>query len=196
MDSISLALVDPERTAERLSARITVGVGGCLIWNGAVDSCGYGIIATKLVSGGGHRWGWRSSRTHRVAWILDGRQLVEGLVLDHLCRNRRCCNVAHLEQVTQAVNVSRQDFTLPDACPKCGAADWMTQGKQRRCRPCWNDYKREWQRARSVRPTRVCAWCGDTFQPGERRAYCSAECAARRTTLAYRRAHGAAASID
>ena len=36
-----------------------------------------------------------------------------GLVVDHLCRKRRCCNPDHLEQVTQAENIRRGD--LPDA---------------------------------------------------------------------------------
>ena len=31
----------------------------------------------------------------------------EGLVIDHKCRNRLCCNPDHLEAVTQAVNVQR-----------------------------------------------------------------------------------------
>ena len=33
--------------------------------------------------------------------------LPDGLVLDHLCRNRACVNPEHLEPVTQSVNLLR-----------------------------------------------------------------------------------------
>ncbi|WP_396021799.1 HNH endonuclease signature motif containing protein [Bacillus cereus group sp. BfR-BA-01522] len=31
----------------------------------------------------------------------------EGMVIDHLCRNRKCVNPLHLEQVTQRINLLR-----------------------------------------------------------------------------------------
>lgn len=42
---------------------------------------------------------------HRIAYELVRGQVPEGLVLDHLCRNRACCNPDHLEAVTNYVNV-------------------------------------------------------------------------------------------
>jgi hypothetical protein len=35
----------------------------------------------------------------------------DGLVLDHLCRNTKCCNPAHLEPVTNRVNVVERGMT-------------------------------------------------------------------------------------
>lgn len=53
---------------------------------------------------------------HRMSWVLAGRELVEGLQLDHLCRNTRCVRPGHLEQVTGAINI-RRAFPRKDECP-------------------------------------------------------------------------------
>lgn len=44
---------------------------------------------------------------HRYYYELAKGQIEEGLVIDHLCGNRACVNVDHLEQVTQRENVRR-----------------------------------------------------------------------------------------
>lgn len=38
--------------------------------------------------------------------------VADGLQLDHLCRNRRCVNPAHLEAVTAVQNARRKPATL------------------------------------------------------------------------------------
>ena len=62
-----------------------------------------------LTSGYGHfRIGQVVTYSHRVAY-----QLVVGPApwgeqqLDHLCRNRVCCNPAHMEEVTPQINILR-----------------------------------------------------------------------------------------
>lgn len=51
---------------------------------------------------------------HRVAWMLEYGEYPNypEEVLDHLCRNRACVNVEHLEITTIGENVLRGD-TLP-----------------------------------------------------------------------------------
>lgn len=48
-----------------------------------------------------------SLRAHRVAYELLVGPIPDGLVLDHLCRNRACVNPAHMEPVTRGENVRR-----------------------------------------------------------------------------------------
>lgn len=67
----------------------------------------------------------------------------KGLVVDHLCRNRLCINVEHLEAVTQRENVHRGLAAQPRefTCSKCGGpyetVAMKANGRaQRRCRPC------------------------------------------------------------
>ncbi len=55
-----------------------------------------------------------SVRAHRVRWLAAGNHATQGHVLDHLCRNRWCCNPSHLEEVTAAENVRRGDCTKLD----------------------------------------------------------------------------------
>jgi hypothetical protein len=47
------------------------------------------------------------SRAHRVIYEYMFGPIADGLVTDHLCRNRACVNPTHLEVVTQRVNLLR-----------------------------------------------------------------------------------------
>jgi hypothetical protein len=46
-------------------------------------------------------------KAHRVAYERAHGLLPKGLVIDHLCRNKACVNVEHLEAVTQRENQLR-----------------------------------------------------------------------------------------
>lgn len=50
---------------------------------------------------------FKGKGAHRIAYRLLKGEIPDGLTLDHLCRNRACCNPAHLEPVTNRVNVLR-----------------------------------------------------------------------------------------
>jgi hypothetical protein len=49
----------------------------------------------------------RSFYAHRIAHELYKGPIPDGLEIDHLCRNRQCCNPDHLEAVTRRVNAKR-----------------------------------------------------------------------------------------
>ncbi len=69
---------------------------GCHIWMGSVNvKTGYG----KAYSNG------KQLGAHQVAFTLSGRVVADGLVIDHICRNRRCVNPAHLQAITNRQNV-------------------------------------------------------------------------------------------
>ena len=49
----------------------------------------------------------RNYLVHRLAYETKYGKIPEGLVIDHLCRNRACYNPDHLEVVTQKENLRR-----------------------------------------------------------------------------------------
>jgi hypothetical protein len=67
---------------------------GCWVWQGARDAAGYGRMVFK-----GRQW-----TAYRWSYVRSKEAVAPGLQLDHLCRNRACCNPDHLEQVTPRVN--------------------------------------------------------------------------------------------
>lgn len=111
------------------------GEDGCWIWTGHVSNRGYGQLETTN----------GSVQAHRLFYFkLVGST---NLTLDHLCRNKACCNPAHLEPVTHAENVSRgtsgqylRDRThCPQGHPYSGDNLYINRsaGRSRRvCRTC------------------------------------------------------------
>ena len=71
---------------------------GCWPWMGSVRKNGYGQIFPRDGLG-------RLHYAHRMAYELSKESIPKGLVIDHLCRVRKCCNPAHLRVVTQRVNL-------------------------------------------------------------------------------------------
>lgn len=75
-----------------------VDVGDCWEWTGPTSVGGYGKI----------RWAcFEESYTHRVSWTMLVTAIPPGMFIDHLCRNRKCCNPDHLEVVTHQTNMGR-----------------------------------------------------------------------------------------
>ena len=69
----------------------------CVEWTGCCNDAGYGV-----------RWfNGKLTYAHRVAYIEQVGPIPEGMTIDHLCRNRACVNVAHMEVVTNRENILR-----------------------------------------------------------------------------------------
>jgi hypothetical protein len=76
------------------------GPDECWPWTGNVNTsrAGHGVA---------YIGNERSMSAARAVYQLSIRPLERHEVIDHLCRNPLCVNPAHLEPVTQAVNVQR-----------------------------------------------------------------------------------------
>ena len=112
----------------------------CWEWTGSISPEGYGRTNINK----------KPMYTHRVFYEMLVGPIPPGMTIDHLCRNRKCLNPAHLEVVTQKVN-SLRGFSPPSANAKkthCSRDHALTgdnlyarpRGK-RMCKTC-NEYCR------------------------------------------------------
>ena len=102
---------------------------GCWNWTAQVDRHGYGRFT----------WAGRRALAHRCAYIVLVGDVPAELVMDHLCRVRRCANPAHLEVVTTEENTRRGRYATATHCRNGHAYDeantYVYRGN-RSCRAC------------------------------------------------------------
>lgn len=118
------------------------GENDCWEWNGVLLRNGYAIFQSE----------GKRVLAHRYSYELHVGPIPDGLVIDHLCRNRKCVNPEHLEPVTQGENArrgnsppalaSRKDRCVrghryTPATTRINARGWRT------CRLCANLLRRE-----------------------------------------------------
>lgn len=95
----------------------SAGVYSCWNWQGYVTKTGYGSF--KPGNGTGKT---KPVRAHKYAYELVNGQ-TSAPALDHLCRNRICCNPRHLDPVSHRINTLRgvspaAENALKTHCPK------------------------------------------------------------------------------
>lgn len=117
----------------------------CWLWVGGKNHYGYGS----------YRVNGFAAQAHRVAYEALRGRILDGMTLDHLCRNRDCVNPAHLEPVSLAENILRGESppaqnARKEACPYGHPYDeantYITKRGCRQCRKCNARRQREFQR--------------------------------------------------
>jgi len=103
--------VELELLKAKFWSRVNVAVGRwwkrqCWEWQGAITTDrpagkkggwggGYGCLKA------GKTW----IRAHVFAWMITHGDIPDGLVVGHVCNNRKCVNPEHLELVTMGENL-------------------------------------------------------------------------------------------
>ena len=82
---------------ERFLSKINVVENGCWEWTACKNNYGYGQININS----------KILRAHRFIYEYYHGMIDPNLTIDHLCRNRKCVNVNHLEQVSMKINTRR-----------------------------------------------------------------------------------------
>lgn len=154
-----------EADMRRFWAKVAIDPSGCIIWTASSFSTGYGQF----------KHGGRTVTAHRFAFTALVGPIPDGLVVDHLCRNRLCVTPNCLEPVTDQVNILRG--TAPPAAnavrthcihghPFDEDNTRVSPAGKRACRGCerdrsasdratkpsqLNEYKRAWRAANRAR---------------------------------------------
>lgn len=128
------AIVIPDRVAERAATKYETSEDGCWISTYSVASHGYAQIGWQ---DGGYR---QVVTAHRAAWVHhSGRQIGEGMTIDHTCKIRRCVNPSHLREVSNFENARRtfgRDWKEGECRNGHSNSELYWTGSRYRCRPC------------------------------------------------------------
>lgn len=118
---------------------------GCWEWTGAIGPNGYGRMTHKKDGR------YVKLYAHRVSYEMHKGAIPDELVIDHLCRNRKCVNPDHLEPVSNRENILRGTSPIANAarathCPAghsySGENLYVTRNGHRCCRKCTREKRR------------------------------------------------------
>lgn len=115
--------------------------GNCWNWNGEVAKHVNEYGRFKVFGQ------WRQA--HHISFLDFDNVIPNGLEMDHLCRNSRCVNPAHLEAVTHEENVRRGILGAAETCAsghpytvENTRLEHRKSGSYRACRTCLKLWKR------------------------------------------------------
>lgn len=140
-------LTDKQKLLRYLIDRVEV-VNDCWEWQGYLVK-GYAYTRSPF--------DMKSTRMHRLTYEVFKKPIDEQMVLDHLCRDRKCLNPDHLEEVTLVENVMRGESQHAKNARKTHCKHghsfseentYRYQGK-RMCRACRTNNRRAFYKKKS-----------------------------------------------
>ena len=115
----TLAL-QPEWWGKRVEPRLLLE-DGCLIWQGAVDPR-YPLVALPEAIAGRVVM----VKTHRVVYLHAHGEIPYGWTVNHRCERTRCCEIFHLEAVTQQQNMANASHLMNRGT----SVDWVAKSEE------------------------------------------------------------------
>ena len=132
----------PKDPSERIAISSKVFNGtACIEWTGSLTHNGYGQFSKRIGKGA-----QTTIRVHRWLYERERGPIPPGLVIDHLCLNKACVNVNHLEAVTVAENNRRAGKGQQTHCQRGHEFTEANTGQE------WSGKGRRWL-------TRFCKEC-------------------------------------
>lgn len=107
----------------------------CWLWQRSLTTTGYGQIKRNGIY----------KFVHRLAYEKEYGPIADGLVIDHLCRQRSCIRPDHLEAVTHQENLLRGETIAANHAKRKDCRNghslegdnlYMTPNGRRNCRKC------------------------------------------------------------
>lgn len=86
----------------RMMKRRKITESGC--WESTAQDNGRGYTCIAITTS---PWNTTNVARHQLSFFVMNGPLISGLQIDHLCRNKKCFNPSHLEQVTPRENTLR-----------------------------------------------------------------------------------------
>lgn len=131
----------------RFFSYVNMSPTGCWNWKSFVNNHGYGRFWTGMVDG-------KNVAAHRFAFFYWHGPIPDGLVVDHVCNNKKCVRPEHLRAITWRENLDRSPVTTWNRveCLRCGGPlERLYRSPRRGCRPCTNKNNREARARRLAR---------------------------------------------
>ena len=104
----------PERVRRTFWSKVAVrSADECWPWRLSIGNHGYGQVGWGEPDGK-----HRMVLTHRLAYELTVGPIPGDLTIDHLCRNRRCCNPSHPRLLTNVENARLNGNAVKTHCKR------------------------------------------------------------------------------
>lgn len=132
----------------RVLGRCRISESGCWEFQGYRNKVGYGSVSV-----GSRLDGTKTiDLVHRITYRHFLGPISDGLTVDHLCRNKSCCNPDHLEAVTLQENIRRGEsptivLARKNVCRRGHSLldpdNLLNTARGRRCKTCSRIANRE-----------------------------------------------------